>query len=512
MNWLRRELIEHRPIQAGVVKEIAAKGQNVAVVMDTAAGKTIIAFEVANDFLAKGKVVFFAPNTNLARQNYERILKFFSLDPAQVELITGTIPPHKRGDFWRRAQFISATPETLVNDFAHGRVNADDFALFIFDEFHQGGEKYAYTDLSIIAHKNNITRLGLSATPGVDDAELDRVLAQLRLTELVVRTAESTGLSEHTWPKYEFKRIVPLTAELKYYAIILELRLEDILKSLRDFGCVNGAQRILSVRDLKAVMDKARKLVLLDDEIVVTLNKRILTLAAEYFKLRHFLSVLVTENYLSAWKFYQELLEEAGRSQPIRASKRIVTDLRFNVVIDGLRKKVETGESHPKTLHLIDILYRLLYGRQQIIIFCNDKNSQLGILQAMEAHTGLRGRAKVVHSETSKRGKAETQRVLEAFKTGEVPILISTSILEAGIDIPVVDTIINYSLPLEEATMIQRRGRVGRFKDGYIYYLAMEHKFDLSLLYASFAKTRKMLFMIRNLAKDIKPSRQLSLW
>ena len=96
MNWLRRELIEHRPIQAGVVKEIAAKGQNVAVVMDTAAGKTIIAFEVANDFLAKGKVVFFAPNTNLARQNYERILKFFSLDPAQVELITGTIPPHKR--------------------------------------------------------------------------------------------------------------------------------------------------------------------------------------------------------------------------------------------------------------------------------------------------------------------------------------------------------------------------------------------------------------------------------
>jgi len=327
-----------------------------------------------------------------------------------------------------------------------------------------------------------------------------------------VRSAESTGLSEHSWPKYEFKRIVTITRELKYYAYIIETKLEDIFKLLRELGYVQGAIRILSIQELNRIIAQARRQDIIDENGEVILNRRVLTQAAEYFKLRHFLSVLMTENYVSAWKFYEKLLKESKAKQKIRASWRIVTDGRFQVIVRDLEKKLVTHEKHPKLLHLIDLLYHLMYQKHQVIIFCNDKNSQQGILQALETYPFFEGKARVIHSESSKRGRAKNEEVIQAFRDKEIPILISTSILEAGIDIPSVDAIINYSLPLEESTMIQRRGRVGRFKDGYIYYLAMDHVFDKSLLYATFAKKRKMLLTIHDRARGVRAPEQLKLF
>ncbi|HLW40706.1 MAG TPA: C-terminal helicase domain-containing protein, partial [Brumimicrobium sp.] len=52
--------------------------------------------------------------------------------------------------------------------------------------------------------------------------------------------------------------------------------------------------------------------------------------------------------------------------------------------------------------------------------------------------------------------------VLNAFKTGEVSVLISTDVAARGIDIPGVGAVVNYDLPEEPENYVHRVGRTGR--------------------------------------------------
>jgi ERCC4-related helicase len=66
--------------------------------------------------------------------------------------------------------------------------------------------------------------------------------------------------------------------------------------------------------------------------------------------------------------------------------------------------------------------------------------------------------------------------------------------------LPEVDVIVNYSVPLDENTMLQRRGRVGRSKVGYIHYLMSDYAFDTALFYSNLARARQMRRVLE--AKD----------
>jgi len=61
-------------------------------------------------------------------------------------------------------------------------------------------------------------------------------------------------------------------------------------------------------------------------------------------------------------------------------------------------------------------------------------------------------------------GKEQGDRlaVMDAFKTGEIRILITTDVNARGIDIPNVDYVINYDLPDEPENYVHRVGRTGR--------------------------------------------------
>ena len=69
-----------------------------------------------------------------------------------------------------------------------------------------------------------------------------------------------------------------------------------------------------------------------------------------------------------------------------------------------------------------------------------------------------------IPSEVIHGGKAqdERQRVLEQFKQGQVKLLIATDVSARGIDIPNVDTVINYDLPEPPENYVHRVGRTGR--------------------------------------------------
>ena len=79
------------------------------------------------------------------------------------------------------------------------------------------------------------------------------------------------------------------------------------------------------------------------------------------------------------------------------------------------------------------------------------------------AHGRLRGR--------------ELERVMEGFYRGEIPLLLSTTIVEIGIDVPRANTlIVDFAPFFGLAQLYQLRGRVGRFdREAYAYFLYPRH-------------------------------------
>ncbi|MDO4590928.1 MAG: DEAD/DEAH box helicase [Slackia sp.] len=60
------------------------------------------------------------------------------------------------------------------------------------------------------------------------------------------------------------------------------------------------------------------------------------------------------------------------------------------------------------------------------------------------------------------RSQAQRSRALEAFRNGRVNVLVATDVLARGIDVPQVDYVVNYDLPLMPEDYVHRIGRTGR--------------------------------------------------
>jgi len=64
-----------------------------------------------------------------------------------------------------------------------------------------------------------------------------------------------------------------------------------------------------------------------------------------------------------------------------------------------------------------------------------------------------------IHSDKSQSSRIEA---LTAFKSGKTPLLIATDVASRGLDIPLVEYVINYSFPLTIEDYVHRIGRTGR--------------------------------------------------
>ena len=64
--------------------------------------------------------------------------------------------------------------------------------------------------------------------------------------------------------------------------------------------------------------------------------------------------------------------------------------------------------------------------------------------------------------------------VLSNFRSGEVNVLVATSIGEEGLDIGEVDLVVCYDVQASPIKSTQRVGRTGRKRDGRVVTLAME--------------------------------------
>jgi ATP-dependent RNA helicase RhlE len=112
---------------------------------------------------------------------------------------------------------------------------------------------------------------------------------------------------------------------------------------------------------------------------------------------------------------------------------------------------VNKGEKTAVLAHLIK-----QHQWRQVLIFVNAKNR----CEHLADKLSKRGiTAEVFHGD---KGQGARSRVLDAFKAGEVEVLIATDIAARGLDIEKLPVVINFDLPRSPSDYMHRIGRSGR--------------------------------------------------
>ncbi len=93
---------------------------------------------------------------------------------------------------------------------------------------------------------------------------------------------------------------------------------------------------------------------------------------------------------------------------------------------------------------------------EQVIIFCNMKQSAANLARDLK-RDGFSVEA--IHGDRSQRERTQT---LDAFKSGQVKMLVATDVAARGLDIADLPFVINYELPRTPEDYVHRIGRTGR--------------------------------------------------
>jgi ATP-dependent RNA helicase DeaD len=132
-------------------------------------------------------------------------------------------------------------------------------------------------------------------------------------------------------------------------------------------------------------------------------------------------------------------------------------------------KAVETIDQYYFTVdqeRKYDLLMKLLEREQpaQAIVFCRTKRGTDRVWRKLSKK--LSG-VDVIHGDLMQSAR---DRVMKAFRAGEVRILIATDVVGRGIDVTSISHIINYDIPQSSDDYVHRVGRTGRMgREGVAY-------------------------------------------
>ncbi len=477
---LNEEKLEKRLYQENIVKS-AQKG-NTLVVAPTALGKTVIAIMLSAKRLEKypeSKILMLSPTRPLVNQHLLKFREFLKIPEEKIVSFSGTVPPEKRAELWKKAKIICSTPQVIENDIISGKYDLKNISLLIFDEAHRAVGDYPYSFIAkeYIKTSRYPLILGLTASPGGEEEKIREVCKNLFIENIEVRTERDKDVRPYIKGiKVEWVR-VKLPIEFKKIKDLLE----DILK-----------EKIKEIKKLGFTINKPSKKELLKirEEIIKKNGKDFhsaLISISLCINLAHALELLETQG-LETLKRYFERLERSKS----KTAKKLIEDSRFLRAI-RLTENLSEEFHHPKLEKLIQIIKK--EKGKKIIVFTQYRDSSMKIVDALGKIEGIKP-VRFVGQSSRDGDKGLTQKqqleIIEKFKKGEYNVLVATSVAEEGLDIPKVDIVIFYEPIPSEIRSIQRRGRTGRGEMGRVIVLITENTRDEAFYWSSYHKEKKM--------------------
>ena len=113
--------------------------------------------------------------------------------------------------------------------------------------------------------------------------------------------------------------------------------------------------------------------------------------------------------------------------------------------------QLSSSEKRAAVVHLVKSR-----GLRQVIVFSNTK---IGCSRLARELVRDDVKAESIHGDKS---QADRMKALEAFKAGELEVLVATDVAARGLDVAGVPCVINYDLPYNAEDYVHRIGRTGR--------------------------------------------------
>jgi superfamily II DNA/RNA helicase len=254
----------------------------------------------------------------------------------------------------------------------------------------------------------------------------------------------------------------------------LALQIETVFKSM------NTSFKAMSCYGGRPAMEEHRTMRGINPSVIIGTPGRMNDhLKKENFDARTVTTLVIDEfDKCLEFGFHDEMSEVIGQLPSLR--KRVLlsaTDAeeipQFAGVGDGsqlVKLNFLTSEPVSERLNLqkvlspdkdkLETLYRLLctLGDRSTLVFVNYRESVervAGYLQSKKFpcdafHGGME--------------QADRERALYKFRNGSCPVLVSTDLAARGLDIPGIDNIVHYHLPVNEEAFTHRNGRTARWE------------------------------------------------
>jgi Fanconi anemia group M protein len=483
---VREGAVEDREYQRRIVER--ALEANTLVVLPTALGKTVIAELVAAELLHRYpgcRVLMMAPTKPLALQHRESILKHLKLEREEVATVTGEMPD--RLMIWDdpKVRVITATPQTVWNDYKRGLVRLEEFALLVFDECHRSRSRYAYTRLAgeYVRRCPYPLILALTASPGSEEEKVIEVVRNLWIEQIVWMTEEDEEVAKYipgikaSWVR------VALPEQYEAIRQVIRRMIETLLARLRIDGL--SIPEEVNRKVLVGLMNRLRAEI---EAGVKGPNMHYMALISAALSLYHALELIESQHVYSLRRYLEEIQDSELRSHRMVAG---MPEFRRLVMMAN-----ECNVDHTKVNALLTVLMAHFAEKKddRVLVFANIRTTAEVLVERLKER-GYRASLFVGKAE-GKGGPRMTQeeqmRVLRAFREGAYNVLVATSIGEEGLDIPECGLVVFYEPAVSGIRYIQRRGRTGRRLPGKVVILAAEGTVDEYYFREGYRRVKKM--------------------
>ena len=475
-------------------------GQNYIICSPTGSGKTCVAALIISEHLKEShgsaKVLFVVNKVPLATQQFKYLQK--TLCGVKVQKVIGESSVHKKAELEPAASnsfnsndessesdsefknfdsmtndIIVCTAGCLINALNQRKTSLSTFSLMVMDECHntKKNSNYARIMHHYIKQKlqQNKTRgnlpqvVGLTATPGAGDAAcptLNTVLTHL--------TSLCAAMDAHGGIKTVHKH----KEELKSFH-----------NSPGKSQCMLGGRRvdepfITLVSEVMEMLEKTFKLN--SPSVSKWMPEYICWVNQESRKYQHqddrrdTLSTLNTLKCLcsSICTYYSLRFEDAmsvlQQHNLPNSDSATSWEKKLSRIMNQLQVKLSSLEKvrNPLLVRLEEVLVKQFKDipQSRAIIFVETKSQASSVSAWLTSTLSLQDlKPGVITGHQRGGGKmmttADQTSILDRFSSGDVNVLVSTSVAEEGIDVPSCNLVVNYQKVSSEIADVQSRGR-----------------------------------------------------
>lgn len=500
---------------------IDALVQNTIVYLPTGCGKTLVAvavIRIMKELNPKKKAVFLVPNVPLVSQQAGYLRRETTLAVLKMHgKCNDMLHPGRRREKLKLSDVFVATAQYFLNLVNDREVLLDDVCLLVFDEAHHASGNSPYCDIMQLVAATATDKqpriLALTASPFTQQAKsssynpaLHELLA---VFDAVLNTPTIAG--EALELQSVFKKVQWVAAETCPKAHALERGVRGYLSDLRALvGSMTTDDRVSDgmwkhagdlcdmsddLEEIYVTQSKLRKLCDKYDappptEGAPQATKRSTGISNELkqmldhlrciFPVLHSLRILGPRGIARDLVGYFKHMEESNQALYTRIERSWQRH-----VAPHCREEVLGGDEldvAAKVMQIARIIEASGFDKDsRAIVFVRRRKTAVDLAKAMESVPVLRDlhptRFIGHNSYVGMPWEEEQRPTLDKFRSGRIRLLVATSVLEEGLDVPECSLVIRFDGVTGMTSLVQSRGRV-RQSSGAFVVLCAPHNRD----------------------------------